>query len=125
MKKVLLTAGVLLLPSIAGAQQAQGLDVGGLTETVQGLTRIVNYAIPFFLGIAVIAFIIGVIRFLFAATQEKREEAKHFLLWGVISITVILAVFGIARVLINLFGLSPGTIEQEKLPGVPERPING
>lgn len=124
MKKVLLTAAVYLLPTLALAQgyAPQSVDVSGLTGTVRGLTAVVNYAIPFFLAIAIIAFIIGVIRYLFAGGAEEKQKAREFLLWGVISITVILAVFGIARLLINLFGLNPTQLNNNEIPTVGTNP---
>ncbi len=123
MKKILLTAAVFL-PSLVFAQYSgpQSVDVSGLTGTVRGLTNVVNYAIPFFLAIAIIAFIIGVIKFLFAAGGEEKQKAREFLLWGVISITVILAVFGIARLLINLFGLNPAQLSGQEIPTIGTNP---
>ncbi len=127
MKKVLLSiAALVFLPSLASAQGAQQVDVGGLTGTVQGLTTVVNYAIPLLLAIAVIAFIIGVIKYLFAGGAEARAAAKDHLIYGVVAITVILAVFGIARLLINLFGLNPAQLTGTEVPSIPiSQPIDG
>ncbi|MDQ3076668.1 MAG: hypothetical protein M3Q63_01260 [bacterium] len=127
MKNVLLSIAALgFLPSFASAQGAQQVDVTGLSGTVQGLTVVVNYAIPLLLAIAVIAFIIGVIKYLFAGGADAKAAAKDHLIYGIVGITVILAIFGIARLLINLFGLNPAQLSGTEVPSIPiSQPIDG
>ncbi len=121
MKKVLLLVAAFgLLPIVAAAQGVvREVDVSGLSGTVQGLTRVVNYAIPLLIAVALIAFIIGVIKYLFAGGAEAKAAAKDHLIYGVVAITVILAIFGIARLLITLFGLDPAQLTGGEVPSIP------
>jgi phosphotransferase system glucose/maltose/N-acetylglucosamine-specific IIC component len=125
MKKILL-AVVTFAPSLALAagSGAVGIDTGGLSQSVTGLTDVVNRAISLMIAVAVIAFIYGVIRFVLAKNGDDQKNARSFLIWSVIAIFAILAVFGIARLLINLFNLDPAGLGKNEVPTVPAIPTS-
>ncbi len=125
MKKIIILSIFSLLPTLAFAQGPTTIDVGGLVGTIQGLTVVVNYAIPLGIAIAFISFIIGVIKYLYADGAEARTKAKDHLIYGIVAITVILAIFGIARLLINLFGLNPAQLTGTELPSIPTQQYGG
>ncbi len=123
MKKVLLSV-VGLIAFVPGVSFAittvapQGLNTSGLQSTVSGLTQVINYAIPFFIALAVIVFIIGVMRVILAKGPDDSKKARDFLIWAIVGMTVILGIFGIARLLISTFGLNPAQLDQGEIPGV-------
>ncbi len=130
MKKVLLTvlafAPALVLAGTTGGtggRGATGISTTGLQDTVQGLTKVVNMIIPLMIAVAVIAFIYGVIKYILAKGPQEQKEARNFLVWSVVGIFAILAVFGIARLLINLFGLSPQQLGPNEVPTVSSDPV--
>lgn len=93
------------MPLLALAQGAS--DLGGLINTIGEL---LNDVVPILLLLATVVFIWGVIMFITAgADEEKRGNARNLMIYGVIALAVILAVWGLARILIATFvGTSGG-----------------
>ena len=115
MKKILVAVAALALPSVTFAQ----VNTSNLETTVRNLTRVVNLLIPLFLAVAVVAFIYGVVKFIIVKADKSKEEARSYIIWGVVGIAVILAVWGLARLLINTFGLAPQQLQTDEIPLVP------
>lgn len=129
MKKVLLSIAAfalvfsfVLMPRLTLAQNdgdgSNTIDVSGLQSTADQLRGLVNTLVPVFIAVAFIAFIVGIIRYLWAGGAEAKEKAKHQLIWGIVSITAIVAVFGIAQLFVNVFGLTPVQLPSGFIPGV-------
>lgn len=65
--------------------------------------------IPLLITVALVAFMYGVIQYLINAEDEnKRKEGRKFMLWGIISLFVMLGIFGILQVLGNTFDIQAG-----------------
>lgn len=58
--------------------------------------------IPLLYALAFLFFLIGVVRFLFSMEEEKRKEGKQFVLWSLIGLFVLFAVWGLVRVLLSI-----------------------
>ncbi len=80
-----------------------------LQQLINSLIKLANGIIPLLLAVAVIVFIGGIIRYLaHADSPEERKNMQHFLIMGIIAITVILSIWGIATMLKNsLFPSAP------------------
>ena len=77
--------------------------------------QLINQIIPILLIIGTIVFLWGVIMFLTAgADEEKRAGARSLMIYGLIGLFVMVAVWGIVNVLVGFFGVG-GT-------GVPTSP---
>ncbi|MES2437173.1 MAG: hypothetical protein V4519_04135 [Patescibacteria group bacterium] len=127
MKKKIVAAlmfALVLVPSMASAQDIDpsGFNADGLTSTIMNLTNVLNYAIPFFIALAIVMFIIGVIRVILAKGPEDAKKAREFLVWSIVGVTVILGIFGISRLLISAFGLDPAQLNSSEIPGVQAQP---
>jgi hypothetical protein len=120
MKKLLL-ASTWLLPALVLAQTNQSVQIstGAINTTIDALIGTVNRIIPLLLGIAVLVFIWGVIKYVLAASDVERGKAVSRIVWSVVSLAAILAVWGLARLLINLFGLQPNDLSPGLIPRVP------
>ena len=71
------------------------------------LQNIVDVIIPFVVGLAVLILIYGILGFMSsAADEEKRKEAKNFIAWGIVSIFVMVSVWGLVNILIGTFGFT-------------------
>ncbi|MBP6925799.1 MAG: hypothetical protein KBC22_01930 [Candidatus Pacebacteria bacterium] len=90
---------------------------GACSNAMSNLGDIFNYAtcllsksvIPLLITVALVAFMYGVIEYLINAEDEnKRKEGRKFMLWGIISLFVMLGIFGILQVLGNTFGIESG-----------------
>lgn len=80
-----------------------------LQQLINALIGLVNSVIPLLLGLAVVVFIWGVIRFLAKSDNpDERKNMKNFLVMGIIAITVILSIWGLSTLLKNsLFPSAP------------------
>jgi fumarate reductase subunit D len=106
-KKALPYLAALATPLFAFAQQAFSI--------VSRIQQLVNQIIPILLIIGTIVFLWGVIMFLTAgADEEKRAGARSLMIYGLIGLFVMVAVWGIVNVLVGFFGVG-GT-------GVPSSP---
>lgn len=75
-----------------------------LTTIIQSFIDLIEYAIPIVMVLAVLTFFFGVARFIFSAESDQaRAEGKWFLLWGVIGLFVMVAIWGIVLVIQDTF----------------------
>ena len=67
---------------------------------------ILNAVVPFLIGLGVFVIIYGVFGYLtHSADEEKRAEARQFVLWGIIGVFIMLSIWGLISVLTNTFAL--------------------
>lgn len=102
MKKYIAILGLILVPSIAFAE-------GTLTDLVNSLLSTVNAFIPLLFGLGILAFLWGMVKFIYNAGDPKKiQEGKQVMLWGIIALAVMMSVWGLARVLKNtIFPTAP------------------
>jgi len=83
----------------------------------EGLGNIINFfsciivksIIPLLFSLAVAGFIWGVIQyFLNPENEENRKKGKSYMLWGIISLFVMISMWGLVAVIGNTFGI--GTV---------------
>lgn len=83
--------------------------VGTLTFCIliKKVTAIIAMAIPIVGGLALLAFFIGIARFVFAAgDSEAHKSGKQLMIWGLVALFVMFSVWGIIRLLARTIGLS-------------------
>lgn len=70
-------------------------------------TCIINKSIvPLLITAAMIVFIYGVITYIQSgADSTKRAEGANFMLWGIVGLFVITAVWGLVKILTDTFGI--------------------
>ncbi len=67
---------------------------------------LVVYIIPFLFTLATAGFIWGIVQyFLNPDNEEKRKKGKTYMIWGIISLFVMVSVWGLVGVLSNTFGI--------------------
>ena len=78
-------------------------DIAG---TVQSL---LNLVVPIIMTLALIYFFIGLGKYILSAgDEEKKGEGRNIMIYGVIALFVMAAVWGLVNVLINTFGIDAG-----------------
>ncbi|MEK7187158.1 MAG: pilin [Patescibacteria group bacterium] len=78
-------------------------SIQGLIGATGGL---VSYAITLLAGIALLVFFWGLAKFIFhAGSTEKKDEGKNVMFWGIISLFVMVSVWGIVYFFQRSFGL--------------------
>lgn len=91
-----------------------------ITDFLDTIQELIDGAVPFIIGLGVFVIIWGIFTYLtHAAEEEKREEAKKFILWGIIGVFMMLSIWGFVNILINTFSLD-AQIDGEKIPQVPD-----
>lgn len=109
-EKVLPYLALSLAPAIAAAQTVQ--SVLSIVKTI------LDTVVPILLILATIVFIWGVIVFITAgASEEKKTYGRYLIMYGLVGLFAIVAVWGVVRVLTNTFGVggqgiptNPGSI---------------
>lgn len=77
-------------------------DIGELFTW--GTCIIGSSIIPLLISVALVVFIIGVVKFIAGAdNEEKRKEGRQFIIWGIVGLFVIVSVWGLVSVLQNTF----------------------
>lgn len=73
---------------------------------------IINPLIILLLATASLVFLWGILQFLAGMeSEEKRATGKKHMLWGIIGLFIMVAVFGIIKIILGTFGISaPGGI---------------
>ena len=92
-------------PALAFAQTGFGTGtIGGILTTIY---NIMNFLIPMFIVAGVLFFIWGVVQYVIANSEDAKKAGRDHMIWAVIGLFVITAVFGLVAVLKNTFGVGP------------------
>lgn len=90
MKKIL--TGILLMSPMMAFAQA----LSSINTLATGIGAIVNTLIPVMMGLAVLAFFWGLVKYIASASDEAAKEGgKTLMIWGMIALFVMVALWGI------------------------------
>ncbi|OHA21389.1 MAG: hypothetical protein A2849_00125 [Candidatus Taylorbacteria bacterium RIFCSPHIGHO2_01_FULL_51_15] len=120
MKKFAIAASSYLLPIAAFAGQ---VDTGSdnIADLITQVNRVINAIIPFIVGLAVLIIIWGVFNYIAGAgDEEKRAQAKQYIVWGVVGVFIMLSIWGLVNVLVNSFELRKTPLGEEQFPNFDE-----
>ena len=92
-------------------------NIGSLTDFINFFTcTLLNSVVPLLVAVAVASFVYGIIQyFLFPDNEEKRKAGKNFMFWGLVTLFVMVSIWGIVGIFSNTF-LDGRTV----LPSLPE-----
>ncbi|HEY0010437.1 MAG TPA: hypothetical protein VGB97_00795 [Candidatus Paceibacterota bacterium] len=83
-----------------------------LAKLVVNVTVFIDsYLVPVLFSLALVLFLFGVFRYflLGGGNEEKRQQGKTFIMWGLIAMAVMVAVWGLVNILVRTFGLENST----------------
>ncbi len=106
MKKLALIVGALVLPLAASAQLE---NVEGLATSIG---NIINILIPIVFALALLFFFWGLALYIFGGEHDK-DKAKKTMIWGVVALFVMAAVWGLVQFLGDALG-----IQQDAAPDI-------
>jgi len=119
MKKNLIVLSSIgaLLPALAFAQGAGNTFVGCEGSFIAGtfqsilcnIASVLNTIIPILIVLGVVYFVWGVITYMIGQDEEAKATGKNRIIYGIIGLVVIVAMWGLVRVVTNSFGLSQDT----------------
>ncbi len=125
MKKnlIVLSSSVLsFMPLMAFAQNTGGKCTGVGLGTVEGIIckigDIFNIIIPILVIAGVLFFVWGVVQYVIANDEEAKKRGKDRMIYGIIGLVVIVAMWGLVGIINNTFGLGVGT-QAPVTPSVP------
>lgn len=104
MKKLSYLGAAFALPFLAFAQ------VNNLTGASNIILNIINNVlVPIIFGFAFIIFIWGIFRFFIqgAHDEEKRENGRNLMLWGLVGFFAMVSVWGLLHIIVGTFNLNP------------------
>lgn len=114
MKKVIPIA-LALIPALAFAQSLSNIET-----LVQSIGNIVGLALPIVVGIALLAFFWGLVKFIFAQGDETaKADAKKIMLWGLVALFVMISVWGLVKFISSALDIQQNTtITVPTVPGL-------
>lgn len=88
---------------LAGDQNTPIITIGGF---IGQMTVVLNTIAPFIIGLAVLVILWGIFGYIgHAGEEEKRAEARQFVVWGIIGVFFMLSIWGFVNVLDRSFKL--------------------
>jgi len=115
MKKYsLLLVALAVMPFFAHAQ------LGNIEGIVESIGNIVSLATPIVVGLALLVFFWGLVKFIFAAgNEDNKEDGKRLMIYGIIALFVIVAIAGILNFIKDAIGLDDSTtIKPPRVQGI-------
>jgi type III secretory pathway component EscT len=117
MKRVslaLVAAVAFASPLFAHAQLG---NIANIVEAIGGLIRL---ATPIVIGLALLAFFWGLVKYIFAGADEDKAAGKSLMIGGIIAIFVMVSIVGIIEFIGNALGVDQGG--NLEVPGVENLP---
>lgn len=101
--KSITAAAMVSVPFLTAAQ-----TVNSLINTFSG---ILGAIIPFFMILATVIFLWGVIQYITAGGEEEKIKAgRTYMLWGIIALFIMIAVWGLVNVVANTLGVGTNNV---------------
>ncbi len=112
MKKIITGVSLAFVPSLALAQTT-GFSILAVIK------NIMDILIPMLITLALIYFIIGVIKYIISKDADAKGEARNTVVRGIIGLFIIVSIWGIVGIIQDTFQIPDGNpIEIQPLPDV-------
>ena len=60
--------------------------------------------VGFLMALAIMLFVFGIVEYMLgAANEDKREEGKRHMIWGIVGLFIMVSVWGIMRILLSFW----------------------
>lgn len=106
---VVVVAALALLPMLALAQQQGDPNLSNLQTLLKAIGNLVNLATPIVVGLALLAFFWGLVKYIFSAdSDDAKKQGVRLMVGGIIAIFVIVSIVGIVRWIGTSLGVGQG-----------------
>ncbi|PIP55933.1 MAG: hypothetical protein CO183_01230 [Candidatus Zambryskibacteria bacterium CG_4_9_14_3_um_filter_42_9] len=96
---------------------AEFLD--NVKDLITAFGNIVSTAIPIVVGLALLIFFWGLVKFIFAqGSEDAKEQGKRIMIWGTIALFVMVSIWGIVAFMQEAFLLGGNPTSPSNLPSV-------
>ncbi len=103
--KKLISFGIVAL---ASPVLAFGQELNNVKSLAESIGDIINILIPIIFALAMLFFFWGLAMYIFGG-EHKADQAKKTMIWGVVAIFVMAAVWGLVAFLGDALGIDTGT----------------
>lgn len=110
--KLSLSTSVFLTPVLTFAAS------DGIFKFVSMIKALIEALIPIVIGLAVLAFLWGVLQYVIAKDEDKQEEARGIMLYGIIALFVMVSVWGLVNILGDTLDLSNTVPDAPAIPSL-------
>lgn len=110
-KLIVLSSSVLgFMPLMTLAQSGGGCDqISYSTTTIKTIIckigDILDIIIPILIVLGVVLFVWGVVMYVIASDEEAKKKGRDRMIYGIIGLVVIIAMWGLVGIVKNSFGL--------------------
>lgn len=80
--------------------------VGSLFSLFCRLGQIFGAVLPVLIALAVLLFVVGVVFYVIASDEAAKKKGRDRMIYGIVGLAVIIALWGLVTILTNTFGLS-------------------
>ena len=121
----LLSFGLVAFPMFALAasnncNSVYGTQMGTIEWIICRIGNILNTLIPILVVAGVVFFVYGVITYVISDDEEAKSKGRDRMIWGIVGLAVIVAMWGLVGILTKTFGLEGGVVPQPPcVPGTP------
>ena len=113
--RTFIVSGMMLAPLLAAAQ-------GAFENTIGTVSAGLNTVIVFLFLVATVIFLWGVVRYISAGgDEEKTKEARQMIIWGIIFLAVMVAVWGFVNIVLDFIFGAEDPFEVPGPGGVPQQ----
>jgi hypothetical protein len=125
-KKLGVLAGSVLgfMPLMALAQPAVGsstgcdsVALGTIQSIVCAFGNILDTVIPVLVVLGIVYFVWGVVQYVISSDEEAKKTGRDRMIYGIIGLVVIVAMWGLVGIVTKTFGLNGGA--NVSIPSVP------
>jgi len=113
-----------------GSGDTSGQDTSGCTGRPKDFGQLFGFAlcllsgsvVPFLIGLAMVILLVGILQYVRAGdNEEKREAGRGLMIFGIITLFVMVSVWGFVKILHNTF--FGGSFEIGSIPPVSKNPF--
>ncbi len=100
---------IIALTAFFAPMAAMAATISSVITTASDIVRMI---VPILITIALIIFIWGIIKYITAGDdEENRGKARNIILYGIIGLFAIVAVWGLVALIRNTFGITETTVD--------------
>ncbi len=118
---------ILIMPLVVNAAtSSMGGQVSNTTTTTKTgfegavlvIKNAINVVLPIIISLGVLYFVWGVFQYVRTDDSSKQAEARSYIIWSIIFITVMVSVWGLVNIITTTFNLDSKTVPPP--PPIPE-----
>jgi Na+-driven multidrug efflux pump len=91
----------ILLPLVAYAQGESRWD-----DIMDNVYKLLRNITTILVAVALLVFFWGIVRFISSPSALVKEEARKYMIWGIVALFVMTSVWGLTSILTNFFGFN-------------------